>query len=236
MAIKDRATMVKQLAELPKLYAQARTYFTYDHDKLVDLGIISKADALVLYEHRELVGKLDILLRQVEDSFPYPNIMTDKRIPKEYLEAVTRFDNLKEYVAQESNVRSVIYNLRQRMQFASSIPEELDFSVLADQCCQLYNNLPDQLMQEYYNLKTAIERKEREGSKVKKLRQELFGIREAKIRKAKTEAETKFYRANANIYARKKKIDLKIETNRKAKLEPIRTQIKAILTKAIETS
>jgi hypothetical protein len=224
----DRQTLVNKLSRIPELYEEARKYFTGDVSEWVKLGLFTEEE-LKEYQHiGDIQGKISLLISKAEDAIPFPDFATNPDYPDAYLAIMKRIKELEPFIKLDKSVNSTLANLRSSPYY-NTIANTLHLSSPADKIQSLLRNSDSPLQDEYNHLNIKKERKERTGTKVKRIRLQIGDALREQRATAKEQIYTQVQAKYGHLLKRGEELDRLREQRRIEKLQPIRKEIRTIL-------
>jgi len=219
-------TLVNKLARLPALYEEISKYHTSNTDEQVKLGLVTEEEDKVRHGFLGVISIAHQAKEAAERSIERPDIMP--HYPPEYRELAERAAVLKKFIDADKEVRDILYSLMPS-QFWGDSDTPYGIKHLANQVWGKYKKTESPLTIEYYVIVEKMERKEREGSKVKRIRREVWGNYNREREALGNAAYQAVLNKHRDIVDRHKEIERLIKQRRKEKTEPIYREIADIL-------
>jgi hypothetical protein len=219
----------KMLKELPDLRQQALDIpevWLYHADELEKAGMVTKEELVTLKKAIKAHDEINQTAREAEDSIPYPNTLP--RFPEEYQQLLTKEKTLRDGDRQIHTVRSTLYEL------AMNDRMRLDSNYLAGKVKDILDSAPNPDYAELHTVIQSVERKSRAGTIVDKMRKEAsdeyYRLRKEASARVTTDLEAKY----EDLLIKEKRILALANRRRDEKLQPIRKQVTALLTKVLK--
>lgn len=218
--------LVKKLERLPDLHKQIRHYHTGDRSEWVALGLLTEEEMQERDEHSRLHARAHQAKEEAEEQIDRPDIMP--HYPPEYRALAERAAALKTILDADKEVRDTIRTLMPSRSFGDrSIPWGI--SRLAGQVWERYSASDSPERTEYDEIRSKMDNKERVGSKVLRIRQEIWGTFNREREATGNKAYQAVLSEHQDIVDRYNEIDRLINKRRKEETDPLYREIAAIL-------
>lgn len=222
-----RETLLKKLNRLPELYDQIRDYNTSDLTEQVERGIRTKEELEIWDKYRKIHSLAHEAKKEAEKALVRPDIMP--HYPPEYQVLAKRQTELKVVMDLDNEVRQVLSCLREDRTWGGRPYLPFGLAQLAQKTWDILRSSEFPEHDEYYLVCHKMETKEREGSRVRRIRQEIWGSHNRECEKAGEQAYQKMLDEHKDVIRQYEKAERDVKLRRQAKTDPIYKEIAEIL-------
>jgi len=219
-------TIIKKLEKLPELYDQIRELHTGDTSERVGLGLLTKEELAEQREYYDVVGLAHRAREEVEKKMEQPDVMP--LYPPEYQVLAKRKGELDKLHQLYRGVDNALSCLSPSSYFGrNDVP--FGISRLVSDVRELLKSSDSPEFEERRELAEKMEFKEREGTKVRRINQQVFQDWYRERSAAGDKASQAVLDENEAIVRRDKEIERAVLQRRTAMCKPIYAEIAELL-------
>lgn len=218
----------EKLSGIPQLLKQISVLETGDMGEWVSLGIATEQELTILHTANSTQMQIQNWAeKQAEKDYPRPDY--DAHLPKEYLELTAKRTKLKEVLDLREGIMSALRQLSGKSMFDPGAAEKYGVRTVATSVLEEIKQEPFPIYLEHSVLSTQIERKERTGTKVRNIRNDLSRVCYDGRKQAKQDYILAGRKKETQVFEEEQRVERLINQRRAKLIQPYKQQIKEIL-------